>query len=168
MAVHAELKRVVLTLSIFLTTSAGASAAGQADRRETNDALKPWAYPNATPSEVAHATGTGRTYCDTGQYSTADPFHEVVRFYVQRSGFEPPNWQILGRKFPGDTINMPASWSKWGGTEAVTVLHHIRPDSASAGLLVTDFSSGVSVSVSISRGLKDERTFIQVARQARK
>ena len=46
MAVHAELRRVVLTLSIFLTASAGATAAGQLDQREVKEALKQWAYPN--------------------------------------------------------------------------------------------------------------------------
>jgi hypothetical protein len=139
MEVRAGLRRVVLTLLMFLTASAGATAADQQDQREGEPSLKRWTYPNATPREVVLTTRTGGSVrSDTGQYSTADPFHEVVRFYVERSGLEPPNWSILGRKFPGDTGHIPGSWSKSGETEGVTVHHHIRPDSAIAGVLVSD------------------------------
>jgi len=84
-------------------------------------------------------------------------------------GLEPPNWSVLGRKFPGDdAVDLPGSWTLWGKTKAVAVHHHIRPESASAGLLVTDSDGEESVRVSISRGLKDASTLTQVIRHARK
>src|SRR4051812_4173136 len=104
MTVQAGLRRAVLVLSMFLTATAGATAKVPQDQRGDEGALKRWTYPNASPTEVArHSTTTGgaSVLSDIGQYSTVDPFHEVVRFYVERSGFEPPDWSILGRKFPG-------------------------------------------------------------------
>ena len=171
MVVQAGLKRA-LPLLVFVMASAGA-AADQQKQRESDGALKRWTYPGSMPYEVSRSTISNPSEAagvrvDTGQYSTADPFHEVVRFYVEKSGFEPPNWSILGRKFPGDTVNIPGSWSKWGKTETVSIHHHIRPGSAIAGVLVTDFSGGETVSVAISRGLRDDKTFIQVTRHARK
>src|SRR4051812_6776897 len=110
MAVQAGRGRAVLTLLMVLTASAGATASDPQDQREGEGALKRWTYPNATPREVVHTTAdSGSVRLDSGQYSTADPFHEVVRFYVERSGLEPPNWSILGREFPGDTVHIPGS-----------------------------------------------------------
>ena len=54
-----------------------------------------------------------------------------------------------------------------GKAQVLSLHHNVRPDSATAGLLVTDFSRCETVSVSISRGLKDDRTFIRVTRHAR-
>jgi RNA polymerase sigma-70 factor (ECF subfamily) len=168
-----------------LTAAAGANSAVQNGQPKSNEskgekpydkeakskeAFKRWTYPNATPSDVIHSHPTinGETdgRCSTGHYSTVDPFHEVVRFYVERSGFEPPNWSILGRKFPGDTINIPATWTKCSTAKSLTLDHHIRPDSAIFGILKTDFDGGETISVSISCGTKDKRTFIQVTRHA--
>ncbi len=168
MTVQFRPSRAVIAVMALVMASGGAFSADPSDPRDGEKAWKRWAYPNATPYKVSHSLSSGSSVLvDEGQYSTIAPFHEVVRFYVERSGLEPPNWSILGRKFPGDTVNIPGSWSKWGKTEAVTLHHHIRSDSASAGLMVTDFSGGETVSVSISRGLKDDKTFIQVTRHAR-
>jgi hypothetical protein len=169
MAFHIRKRTLVRPMLMFLAAAAGFAFASQSDQKEGEQALAQWIYPKATAAEVMHSTSPGASVrFDTGQYSTDDPFHEVVRFYVEKSGVEPPNWSILGRKFPGDTINIPGSWTKWGKAEVVTVHHHIRPDSAGAGLLKTDFASGETVSVTISRGLKDKKTFIRVIRHAQK
>jgi len=133
---------------------------------EENAPLADWIYPGSKSSEVGRSrTGTtDAPVIEFGQFSTTASFREVVRYYVDKSGFEPPNWSILGREFPGDKVNMPAFWT-WNGPRIGTLLHHIRPDSASVSLLLTDTMRKESISVSITRGLKDENTHLQITKQ---
>jgi hypothetical protein len=162
---------VSLVLMIPAGASGGPPSPSEADA--TRAAFSGWIYRGSKPFEERHSRSQtdgvpGGISEDEGQYSTATPFHEVVRFYVEKCGVEPPNWSILGRKFPGDRINMPASWMRqMGEGKLVSLLHHIRRESASATLLVTDHDRGETLCVTITRGLQDDRTFIQLVKHTR-
>ena len=119
-----------------------------------------WKYVN---SKMLQKSGTSESAMGaTGQYSSGDPFHKVVRFYVAKSGFEPPNWSILGRQFPGDKINLPGSWAAQEGQRYISLLHHIRDGSATFTVLVTDHLEQETVAVVITRGETDHETYIQI------
>ena len=86
---------------------------------EEKSPLESWVIPGAEAREQGATTYsvkepdqadgvTRRT--DTGQYLSEKPFQEVVAFYVKKSGFEPPNWSILGHEFPGTDLYLPAHW----------------------------------------------------------
>lgn len=154
----------LLTAAVGGTTSAERHSQPKVKKAKYDEALKKWAYPHGGASEVWRVDGSS----GTGRYETVDPFHEVVRFYVEKSGLESPDWRSLGRKFPEAPLQAPDMWTTSNKLRSVSLHHHIRADSASAALVKSDFESGETISVSISRGLKDERTLIQVTRHARK
>ena len=141
---------------------------------ESEDPLKAWVYPESTvkehsnaPTTVTSADGsTVQTFRNaSGQYLTEDPFHAVVKFYVEKSGFAPSNWSILGRKFPGTEVHIPAHFSKvdiYREKPSVTILHYIRKDSASLQLLMTDLPDAGFMSVSVTRGKEDTETLVQI------
>jgi hypothetical protein len=167
------MRGAITVLALVVLTIAARSEGGsprQGDAGASKTILPEWIYPEAKPAEEGRfeTKRNGEpvgTSAEKGQYSTEAPFHKVVRFYVEKSGLEPPNWSILGREFPGDQVNIPASWSRQlGNNKIVSVLHHIRQESACATLLITDFANGESICVTISRELRDDRTFIQVAK----
>ncbi|WP_291174130.1 hypothetical protein [Gimesia sp.] len=103
---------------------------------------------------------------DTGQYLSEKPFQEVVAFYVKKSGFEPPNWSILGREFPGTDLYLPAHWTRQeevdGKLQTVIIQHFIREQAASVQLLLTNQPDLGTVSISITRGKDDAKTLIQI------
>lgn len=157
-------------------TIAEAAPPSQSDRDGGDAKQNSWRYPNSeTPyharghSSSVRPDGTveSKQRGDTAEYTTDAPFHQVVRFYVERVGFEPPNWSILGREFPGDAPNMPAMWTNFGEDKSVSIHHHIRPKGAVAGFLVSDANGGETTSVTISRDLDDEKTYIAVLRHIR-
>ncbi len=133
-----------------------------------------WVFPGATlkeqalsPVTVASADKKDVQSITTGlgQYISAKPFHEVVAFYVRKSGLTPPNWSILGREYPGTRIHIPAHFSRtnfYREEPSVTVLHYIREDVATAQVLVTDHPHLGFISVSITRGKNDDQTLIQL------
>jgi hypothetical protein len=139
-----------------------------------------WVLPGAKPVEQSTSSVTS-TPVDThegpsatsgfGQYETAEPFHEVVAFYVGKSGLEPPNWSILGREYPGTDVHMPAHFSRTdfsGKDPSVTLLHNIRDGSAAAHLLVSDHPTLGSITVAITRGRGEDRTVIQLIQHSAK
>jgi hypothetical protein len=89
-----------------------------------------------------------------------------VSFYVKKSGFEPPNWSILGRKFPGTDIYLPAHWTQQGEVDgklrSLIIQHFIREQAASAQLLLTNHPEVGTISISITRGKEDAKTLIQI------
>jgi hypothetical protein len=133
-----------------------------------------WVLPGATLKEQALSpvTVTSADKKDVqsittglGQYISAKPFHEVVAFYVRKSGLTPPNWSILGREYPGTKIHIPSHFSRtnfYREEPSVTVLHYIREDIATAQVLVTDHPQLGFISVSITRGKNDDQTLIQL------
>ena len=103
---------------------------------------------------------------DTGQYLSEKPFQEIVAFYVKKSGFEPPNWSILCRDFPGTDTYLPAHWTQQGEVDGklqtVSIQHFIRKQAASVQLLLTNQREVGTVSISITRGKEDTKTLIQI------
>lgn len=141
---------------------------------EEKGPLDAWLFPNATMKEhsaprvsTTSADGTRVTSVasEAAQYVTEKPFHEVVAFYVRKSGLTPPNWSILGRKFPGTDVHLPAHWveaSVDGEKPFVTILHYIRENIASAQVLITGHPELGNISISIIRGKDDKQTLIQM------
>lgn len=133
-----------------------------------------WVFPGATSmgQDLSAVTVTSADKKDVqlitggaGQYISEKPFHEVVAFYVRKSGWTPPNWSILGREFPGTEMYSPFSFSStdvYREKPSVTVLHYIREDIATAQVLVTDHPQLGFISVSIARGKNDDQTLIQL------
>lgn len=159
-------------ISLTVATRGEDGASTPADVDAINKEFAAWVIPGAKlSSQSSSMTKNGKVSGiapATGAYSITAPFDEVVRFYVDRSGFEPPNWSILGRKFPGDKINIPDFWTaQMGKGKTVTIQHHIRPDSAIMTLLVSDQEGDRTTVVTVSRGLQDEATHIQIARHLR-
>jgi len=158
---------VLLTLTFAVRGGDGSTRSS--DAAAINKEFSQWIFPGSkllrettVLTENGQVTGIAPA---AGQYSTDSPFHEVVRFYVDRSGYEPPNWSILGRKFPDNQDTIP--WfgtAQMGKSKTVTIQHHIRPDSAVMTLLMTDLSGRRTTVVTISRGLQNAQTFIQIAR----
>lgn len=135
-----------------------------------------WRYPGSEAPYHGHGyssqvrsdgTAESRLRGDMAEYTTGDPFHQVVRFYVERVGFEPPNWSILGREFPGEAPDAPAMGTQFGEEKSVSFHHHIRPKGAVAGFLVTDAGGSETTSITITRVLDDEKTYIVVLRRVR-
>ena len=147
---------------------------------ENENPLADWLYLKSTAKEhsVSPITVTSgdKTKIESfisayGQYVTEDPFHTVVRFYVEKSGQTPPNWSILGRQFPGTKVNIPAHFSHvdiYRKQPSVTILHYIRENTASAQFLMTDLPEAGFMSVSITRGKDDTKTLIQITRHPAK
>ena len=139
-----------------------------------------WVFPDAKLREQSASPVTA-TSADKkmvhsvtsgfGQYETEKPFHEVVAFYVRKSGLTPPNWSILGREYPGTDVHIPAHFSRtniYREEPSITLLHYIRDDSAVAHLLVTDHPTLGFITVAITRGKGEERTVIQLIQHSSK
>lgn len=97
--------------------------------------------------------------------STADSVAKVVAYYVDQSGFQPPNWKILGREFP-DSQHLPAGfWIGPGktseGPARVSIIHDLRPEVAQVTFLVIS-DTGVMRSISVTRSKREDATWIQV------
>ena len=142
---------------------------------EDKSPLESWVIPGAEAREQGATTYsvkepdqadgvTRRT--DTGQYLSEKPFQEVVAFYVKKSGFEPPNWSILGHEFPGTDLYLPAHWTQQrevdGKLQTVIIQHFIRKQAAVAQLLLTNQPAVGTISISITRGKADTKTLIQI------
>lgn len=156
---------ILLTVCILLTPTANA---------KDDPVFQGWVFPNSklkeqslTPVKVTSADKkTVQTVnSGSGQYETEKPFHEVVEFYVNKSGLTPSNWSILGREFPGTKTYIPAHFSRknfYREEPSVTILHNIREDIATLHLLVTDHPQLGFVSVTVSRGRNAQETVIQL------
>lgn len=159
--------RILFILAVTLTYCSHSLA-------DENIPFDGWVFPEAKMKEksMSPITVTSADKKDiqsvssgSGQYLTEKPFHEVVAFYVQKSGLKPPNWSILGREYPGDDIHMPAHFSRFNfyrEKPSVTVLHYIRKDVATAQFLVTDHPTLGFITASVTRGVSDDRTLIQL------
>ncbi len=165
--------RILLMLTIVFAVS-GASFGEEATPFEG------WVVPGAKLKEQS-ASPVTVTSADKknvqsvtsgfGQYETDKPFHEVVAFYVRKSGLTPPNWSILGREYPGTEVHIPAHFSRtnfYREEPSITLLHYIREDSAVAHLLVTDHPKLGFITVAITRGKDEERTVIQIIQHSSK
>ncbi|MEQ8785247.1 MAG: hypothetical protein RIC55_03075 [Pirellulaceae bacterium] len=159
--------RMLLIMTVLLTLSS----------RSLADEPRPfdgWVFPEAKRKEelTTPVTVTSADKSDVqsvssglGQYLTEKPFHEVVAFYVRKSGLKPPNWSILGREHPGADVEIPAHFSRTNAYRekpSVTVLHYIREDVAAAQFLVTDHPELGFISVSVTHGKNDDHTMIQL------
>lgn len=162
---------------MMLTAMVTVSGAALADETTPFDG---WVYPGAKLKEQS-TTPITRTSADKknvqsvesglGQYLTENPFHEVVAFYVRKSGLTPPNWSILGREYPGTDVHIPAHFSHtnfYREKPSITVLHYIREDVATAQVLVTDHPQLGFIAVSITRGMNDSQTVIQLIQHSSK
>ena len=159
-------------------------ATKEADDARARTEFESWIYRAATPADVRHSAytvgGKAVSRASTGEYFTEESFDAVVRFYVERSGFKPDNWDILGQKFVGDSFpkvdrSTPSSWSVLDKSRVLTITHHLRPDIAVAVLSLSDFVLGETVSVTITRGkgfagmkYEDNGTTIRIVRQTSK
>ena len=165
--------RILLVLAVAITIAGVASA-------DEKNPLDGWVFPGARLKEQALApitvTSADKKNVQSvtsglGQYVTEKPFHEVVAFYVQKSGLAPPNWSILGREYPGTDVHIPAHFSRtnyYREEPSVTVLHYIREDVATAQFLVTDHPELGFISVSVTRGMNDDHTVIQMIQHSSK
>ena len=156
-------------LSLFIAVVCCPALIAQDDKP-----LNGWVYPDAQAKQQVSApltvTSADKTSVQTattglGQYVTEDEFHAVVKYYVNKSGLVPPNWSILGRKFPGDTVHLPAhfnSSNSYREKPSVSIAHYIREHAASCQLLITDFPDVGFMSISITRGKGDAKTLIQI------
>ncbi len=157
--------RTLLTVSIMLVFSKPVFA----------NEIRPfdgWVFPEANLKDQSTKSVTVTSAdkksvqavtCRLGQYITDKPFHEVVAFYVRKTGLTPPNWS--GREYPGTDDHIPAHLSHtnfYREKPSVTVLHYIREDVATAQLLVTDDPQLGFISVSITRGKNDDKTVVQL------
>lgn len=159
--------RSLLILAAVISASSGSLA------DETNR-FRGWVFPGAKLMPMSFApvsvksAGTKKAQSVTkgfGQYESDQPFHEVVEFYVLRSGLRPLNWSILGREYPGTDVHIPAHFSRADISRkepSVTLLHYIRDESAVAHLLVTYHPTLDFITVAITRGKDEERTVIQL------
>lgn len=165
--------RILLILTVMLTISNRSLA-------DDNPPFDGWVFPGAklkeqssTPVTVTSADkkNVQSVSSGLGQYLTAKPFHEVVAFYVRKSGLKPPNWSILGREYPGTDVHIPAHFSRtnfYREESSVTALHYIRQDVATAQFLVTDHPELGFISVSVTRGKNDDSTVIQLIQHSSK
>lgn len=137
-----------------------------------------WIYPGEELSKgavskvgsVGEAEESKSVVIQMGFYNTEAEFHEVVAFYVRKSGLTPPNWKILGREFPGTDVYLPAHFSDGSLTSekpSVTLMHYIRENVATAQLLVTNHPEIGSIAVSITRSKDDQRTRVNLIHHAR-
>ncbi|TWU38599.1 hypothetical protein [Novipirellula artificiosorum] len=165
--------RILLILTFAFTVSAAVLA-------DDTIPFDGWVFPGAKLKEQS-TTPITRTSADKkpvqsvesglGQYLTEKPFHEVVAFYVRKSGLRPPNWSILGREYPGTDVHIPAHFSHtnfYREEPSITVLHYIREDVATAQVLVTDHPQLGFITVSITRGRNDDQTVIQLIQHSSK
>lgn len=104
---------------------------------------------------------------EVAEYATEAPFHQVVRFYVERSGGEPPDWSIFDREFPSDVAGIPMSLVKFDKGKNILIHHGIRSKGAAASLLIIDAANGETISITISRNLDDDKTHISFIRHVR-
>ncbi len=135
--------------------------------------FKDWIFPGAKPREQSvnpiTVTSADKQHVQTvangsGQYLTDKPFHEVVLFYVRKSGIKKPN-QIYAREFPGTDIHIPAHnhiFNFYRKEPTVTILHYIRDDVATAHLMITDHPKLGIISVSVTRSRNDPQTVVQL------
>jgi hypothetical protein len=159
--------RILMILTVILTIAHGSSA----DETHPFDG---WVFPGAKLKEQStspvRATSADKKKVQSvtsgfGQYVTDKPFHEVVAFYVRKSGLTPPNWSILGREYPGTDVHIPAHFSRtnfYREEPSVTLLHYIRDDAAVAHLLVSDHPTLGFITVAVTRGKAEESTVIQL------
>ena len=166
-----------MRILLILTVALALSEPSLADEHGPFDG---WVFPGAklkeqslTPVTVTSADkkNVQTVTSGSGQYVTEKPFHEVVAFYVRKSGLTPPNWSILGREYPGTGVHIPAHFSRtnfYREEPSVTVLHYIREDVATAQLLVTDHPQLGFISVSITRGKNEGHTVIQLIQHSSK
>jgi hypothetical protein len=139
-----------------------------------------WVFPGAKLKEQSTSPVTAKSLDNGnvqsvasgfGQYETDKPFHEVVAFYVRKSGLTPPNWSILGREYPGTDIHIPSHFSRtnfYCEEPSITLLHYIRDESAVAHLLVTDHPKLGFITVAVTRGKDEDRTVIQLIQHSSK
>ncbi len=162
----------VLWIIVFYVSISTVQSVQAADEKPL---FKEWVFPNATAKqksvtnysvkspgqpEAVHIT------IKSGQYLTEKPFHEVLAFYVRKSGFTPPNWTILGRKLSDTKVHIPASWSQKqkvdGKIQKLTILHYIRENTASAHFLITNHPEMGDITIAIASSKNDPKTLIQV------
>ena len=130
-----------------------------------------WVYPN---SRLATKGGTDKNPSPFTQSesfhvrSSDDPIRKVVTYYVRRSGFEPPNWRVLGREFPYPDHLPVGFWMGPGEVDdvpaRVSITHDLRPDVAHVSFLIVT-EAGTLTSISITRGKDEDKTWIQIHQQ---
>jgi hypothetical protein len=154
------MKRFIAALLVTVTIAASSTAV--AADSVSSETQSYWNYPRSKPQ--VESVGDGEALC---VQATSDSFKTVVKYYCDRAGFVPPNWNILGREFPGDNIYMPGFWTApgklaTGEAARVGLTHNIRPDAAQATFLVRIAGESSNVCVSISRGKSESETTIHV------
>ncbi|WP_182870177.1 hypothetical protein [Stieleria mannarensis] len=126
-----------------------------------------WIYPQSKLLSKAGPEGENAAWPNESidVRSTDDTIEKVVAYYVKHSGFEPPNWKILGREFPHQTKLPVGFWIGPGKTKTsaarVTITHHLRSDLAHVTFLVVA-EAGEITSISVTRGKNEDQTWIQV------
>lgn len=149
---------IVSIVSLFLATPFVRSA----------DSDSMWIYPN---SKLRTMAGPGKESASTwpGESidvrSTPDSIAKVVAYYVKQSGFEPSNWEVLGREFPYPKQLPVGFWIGPGQTSSgaarVSITHDLRPAVAQVTIFVVP-ESGPIVSISMTRGKDETETWIQI------
>lgn len=167
--------RPLLSVSLVLALAGWGMAGDKATDRGT---VTGWRYPEAEVLEESRsaqsATQNGQTervVFSSGQYRSAASFREVLAFYIAKSGLKVPNETIVGRDFPGDKICIPAQFFEGdvkGQNVNVTLLHNIRPTAATATMLISNHPEAGSLTITISRGDKEDATSIHLVQHPRK
>ena len=97
-----------------------------------------WIYPQSKLQCKAGPEGENAAWPSESidARSTDDSIEKVVAYYVKHSGFESPNWEILGREFPRQTKLPVGFWIGPGKTKSsaarVSITHHLRSDVATS------------------------------------
>ena len=127
-----------------------------------------WVYPSSQLAVKGGPDKNTSSFTQSESFdvrSSNDPIRKVVAYYVRQSGFEPPNWKILGRDFPYPDHLPVGFWMGPGEVDdvpaRVSITHDLRPDVAHVSFLIVT-EAGALNSISITRGKGEDKTWIQI------
>ena len=150
---YLKYKCICCQLFLALAFAGSNSAFGQDDWN--------WVYPNS--KRHTEATDAESSSPVVSVRSTEDSVKKVVTFYAGQSGID-KDWSFLDKEFP-PTKQAPIGFLFQEDSEKktavrVSVLHDLRPEVANVSFVV--FRKGAVDTVSISRGAKESKTWIQI------
>jgi hypothetical protein len=135
---------------------------------QSAELLTTWVYPSSQLAAKGGPDNNTSSFTQSESFdvrSSDDAIRKVVAYYVRRSGFEPPNWKILGKEFPYPDHLPVGFWMGPGEVDdvpaRVSITHDLRPDVAHVSFLIVT-EAGALTSISITRGKNEDKTWIQI------
>ena len=172
MSSHHLRLRGMRTFAIFCIICGVVFAAGSDQPTPPKSEFSTWIYPGSKMADFLYASDAGvidkkgqAVGFSRGQYETRASFGDVVAFYIKKSGLRIQGKDLEQFEFPSDHVFPPSGAHQVdakGKAVNVTLAKNIQRTAATVTILVTNHPDSGTTTVTISRGIHDKMTAVQL------